>query len=1186
MAETATIPPAAPVSPTPPPESAASARPDWQRGFWSLIVTQFQGAFNDNAVKFLVIYIIVAMNFAEPRRDFLVLVVGALFALPFILFSMAGGYFADRYSKRSVAIGTKIMEIGVVLFALAGLALQNLTMECAAVFLISSQAALFGPTKYGLLPELLPEKRLSWGNGIIELGTFLAAITATMASGFMAEHFRGRQYISGALLLGFTCIGLLTSLGISRVRAADPSRKFRWNPLGDLGSQLKTIGEDRTLTWAILGNTYLWFLAALLQFTIIVYGHDLLHVSESEISYMQAAVGIGIGLGSFAAGYLSGGKIEYGLIPLGALGMTLFGALLYFPGLAEVMGRWTDALPLAWAPQVFRSLAQTFAHAVRLRMLDLGLLGFSGGFFAVPLNALIQHRPRPEKKGGVIAAANLLSFIGVFLAAGVYFLCARGLHQSPAGIFLDGAILTLITTSYSIYLLPDSLLRLLLWMITHTIYRIRVEGRDNIPETGGALFVANHMSLIDALLLLASTDRPIRFLMFKDIYELPYVKPFAKMMRAIPISSQLRPRDMIRSLREASDSIRAGEVVCIFAEGQITRIGQMLPFRRGMERIMKGVDAPIVPVNLDGVWGSIFSYERGRFVWKLPRSVPYPVTVSFGKPMPATATPFEVREVVQQLQSDAYAHHNERLETLPRALVRTAHRHPFRFAMGDKRRPRMKWGGALLASILLARRLRATWAGQEMVGLLLPPSVPGALVNFAALLSGKIPVNLNYTSSNETLESCARQCNLQTVITTKLLLEKIPLKVPGKTVLLEEVAAGPRLSEKLAALVLWFLPGYWLERLLSGGRTQVLGDLATVIFSSGSTGEPKGVMLTHYNIASNIEQMGQTFMLNPKDTLLGVLPFFHSFGFTVTLWLPAVLGVGVAYHPSPLDLTAVSELVRDYRVTFLLATPTFLQAYIRRCLPEDFGSLQFVVVGAEKLPDRLSLAFEDRFGIKPLEGYGCTECSPVVAVNTRDFRAPGFRQVGAKRGHIGHPLPGVSVKIVDPETGVRLPVGTPGLLLVRGPNVMKGYLGKPEKTAEVLRDGWYATGDIAALDEDGFLTITDRLSRFSKVGGEMVPHIKIEEKLHELAGITDQVFVVTGVPDGRKGERLVVLHTLEGDDIEALIKRLPEAGLPNLWTPRSTQFFHVAELPHLGSGKLDLRRVHELAVELSPSEKD
>jgi acyl-[acyl-carrier-protein]-phospholipid O-acyltransferase/long-chain-fatty-acid--[acyl-carrier-protein] ligase len=289
----------------------------------------------------------------------------------------------------------------------------------------------------------------------------------------------------------------------------------------------------------------------------------------------------------------------------------------------------------------------------------------------------------------------------------------------------------------------------------------------------------------------------------------------------------------------------------------------------------------------------------------------------------------------------------------------------------------------------------------------------------------------------------------------------------------------------------------------------------------------------------------------------------------------------VVYHPSPLDLAAIGELVRDYRITFLLSTPTFLQHYIRRISPEDFGSLKYVVVGAEKLPERVAIAFEDRFGIRPLEGYGATECSPIVAVNTRDFRGPGFRQVGAKRGRIGHPLPGISVRIVDPDTGAPLGVDKPGLLLVRGPNVMKGYLGKPEKTAEVLRDSWYVTGDIASQDEDGFLTITDRLSRFSKIGGEMVPHIKIEEHLHEVAGVTEQCFAVTGVPDGKKGERLVVLHTLSAEELQMTLDKLPEIGLPNLWTPRPNQFFHVDELPHLGTGKLDLRQIRAMALDFS-----
>jgi len=1125
----------------------------WKRGFWSLIVTQFQGAFSDNALKWLVIYLIIGMGLSEAQRDFWASLVAVLFALPYILFSMSGGYLADRYSKRSVTIGTKAMEIGVALLALAGLASGSLGIQYAAIFLISTQAALFGPSKYGLLPELLPEERLSWGNGIIELGTFGGIILGTIAAGYMSEGFRGHQGWSGLILVALGTLGLLTSLGITRVPAADASRRFHTNFIAEVWRETQRIRKDRVLWLAVLGNTYFWFLGALLQFTIVLYGKTVLHLSDKQNTHLQAALAIGIGVGSVAAGYLSGGKIEYGLIPLGAIGLTVFAATLSRVGM-------------------------TFWHVME----HLALLGFFGGFFAVPVNAMIQHRPEPSRKGAVLATAGVLSFAGIAVSGGAYYLLSGVLHLSPGMVFAVGSALTLLATIYVLLLLPDALLRLALWMLTHSLYRIRVEGRDNIPERGGALFVSNHMSMVDALLLISSTDRPIRFLMYKGSYDHPFIKPFARILRCIPISSELRPRDMIHSLRTAAAAIQEGEVVCIFAEGQMTRIGQMLPFRRGFERIMKGVDAPIVPVNLDGVWGSIFSFERGRFIWKVPRRIPYPVTVSFGRPMPPTATALDVRQAVQELHTEAYHHRKARMRTLDRAFLNTARRHPFRFAMADARVPQLRFGAALVRTIFLARRLRKIWLGERMVGILLPPSVPGALVNFAAQLLGKIPVNLNYTASNEILASCARQCELRTIVTSQAFLERIQIQVPGNAVLLEELAAKPRLTEKvLAFLMAWTLPARWLEKALGQQPSARLDDLATVIFSSGSTGDPKGVLLTHFNIGSNIEQVGQTFMLHGRDRLLGVLPFFHSFGFTVTLWLPAVLGVGVVYHPNPLDLVAISGLARYYRITFLLATPTFLQAYMRPCSPEDFGSLQYVLVGAEKLPERVALAFEDRFGIRPLEGYGCTECAPVVAVNTRDFRAPGFRQVGAKRGKIGHPLPGVSVRVVDPDTLEPLPVDQPGLLLVRGPNVMQGYLGRPDKTAEALRDGWYVTGDIATLDEDGFLTITDRLSRFSKIGGEMVPHIKVEEKLHELAGATEQSFVVTGVPDGKKGERLVVLHTLPEKKLKECLDKLTRADLPNLWVPRDNQFFRVDGFPHLGTGKVDLRKIRDLAVQLS-----
>ena len=1129
----------------------------WRRGFWSLIVTQFQGGFSDNLLKWVLSFLILGLALPQGERDRLfVLIVPLLFSVPFLLFSMAGGYFADHYSKRTVAIGTKLLEIGVVVVALVGLALRNLPILCTAGFLISAQAAIFGPSKYGLLPELLPARRLSWGNGILELWTFVAIISGTVAAGEFAVIFAGRQYWSGVVLVILAILGLAASLGISRVPAAKPNAKFRWNPLDDLFAQIREIRKDRLLSVAVVGNVYFWFLGSLLLINVVLYANDFLHVSEADASRLLAASSLGIGLGSFLAGYLSAGKIEYGLIPLGAIGITITAALLAHTGLS------------------FVSVA-----------VHLATLGFFAGFYAVPVNALIQRRPPPDRRGSIIAAANLLSFVGIALQPIVQYAMIRLGHPNPARVFLITALLTFGATIYVVVRVPDSLLRLLLWIVTHCVYRIRIDGRDNIPEAGGALLVANQMSLIDALLLIASTDRSIRFLVFKGIYDLPFIKPLAKIIRAIPISSEPRPRQMLQSLGEARDAIRSGELVCILAEGQITPMGQLLPFRRGIERIMQGVEAPIVPVNLDGVWGSIVRFERGRLVWKVPRSIPCPVTVSFGKAMPPTASPFEVREAVQELQTDAYRHRKNRMRTLHRSLIRTAHHHPFRFAMGDKRRPRINWGNALLSSIFLARRLRSAWNGQEMVGILLPPSVPGALVNFAAMLAGKIPVNLNYSASGEILTSCAAQCRIETVISTKPLLDRIPLKVPGKTILLEQSAVGSRLGERIVALLMWFLPGWWLESALGDGKTKTVDDLAAVIFSNGSTGEPKGVMLTHYNIASNVEQVARTFMLGRNDCLLGVLPLFHSFGLTLTLWLPAMLGIGVAYHPSPFDSNAVGEMVRDYHVTLLFATPTFLHMYTQRCAPGDFSSLQFVVVGGDKLPDRLALAFEDRFGIRPLEGYGATECSPIVVVNTRDFRAPGVRQVGAKRGRVGHPLPGVRLRIVDPETRQPLPVGTPGLLLVRGPNVMAGYLGRPERTAEVFQDGWYVTGDIAAEDEDGFLTITDRLSRFSKIGGEMVPHTKVEEHLHELARATEQEFVVTGVPDGNEGERLVVLHTLSPEQLKATIEKLAQAGLPNFWTPRPSQFFRVDELPHLG-GKLDLRRVRDLAIEFSGAQKE
>ena len=1147
------------------------------RSFWLMFVVEFQNAFSDNVLRWLVTFMIVGMGLAEEKRNSLVPLVGVIFALPFVLFSMAGGYFADRYSKRTVAIAVKCAEVGIMSTASIGLWLGNIPLMLAGIFLMSTHSAIFGPTKYGMLPELLPEKKLSWGNGIFGLGTFSAAITGTILAGTLSDAFGKRQIYSGAILIGLAFVGLIFCLGVQRLPAADPAKKFEANFLGDFIEQLKQIHKDRVLFLGAVGNTFLSFLAMLLQLTVVFYGKDIFHFDDRHCGYLQGGLLVGVGAGSLAAGFLSGGKIEYGLIPLGMSGLTIFSAVLYHSGL----------------------------HVTAFTV-NLALLGFFGGLYNVPVNAIIQHRPDADKKGKVIATAALMSWIGILLAAGVYALLTAGFHLTSPQIFLFGAILSLAGTIYCVRLMPDSLLRFVLWCLTNTIYKIRIIGRDNIPAKGGALFVCNHLSFADALLLIASTDRPIRFLMFKNIYERRGIKPFARILGAIPISSEQRPRELIQALQTASDAIRSGEVVCIFAEGQITRLGQLLQFQRGFERIMKGVDAPIIPVALDGVLGSPTSFERGK-MRRFPEHLPHPVTVSFGAPLPPTANAIEVREAVQALIADAWQFRRARMEPMPRSFVRVARRHAHRFFMTDATSGTATFGTALLKTIFLARRLKKVWRGQEMVGLFLPPSVPGALVNYAALLCGKVPVNLNYTLSEATIAACAKQCGIQTVITSRKFLEKIKLTPPGRIIYLEDVAGGapvsapaqsdgqpkaagpafgpPTAMEKLTAwLLAKFAPFALLKRVAGQEKEVALDDLATVIFSSGSTGEPKGVMLTHYNILSNLSQFSHILNFTHHDRLLGILPFFHSFGFTVTLCLPAEIGAGVVFHPNPLDTRAIGPLVRDHRVTILLSTPTFLQIYMRGVPSEDFGSVQLIVVGAEKLTERLADAVEQYFGIRPLEGYGTTECAPAVAVNIMDFRAAGFHQIGGKRGKIGRVLPGMMARLTDPEDpwgGRRVPVGEPGMLLVRGPNVMHGYLGLPEKTADVLRHGWYCTGDVAVVDEDGFLQITGRLSRFSKIGGEMVPHLKIEEKLQELAGVAETVFVVASVPDQKKGERIVVLHRLPEADLAACLEKFAACDLPNLWKPKADAFHRVENFPLLGTGKLDLRAVKEQAAKLA-----
>ena len=1122
-----------------------------------LLIAQFCGAFNDNAWKLMVALLAIRQATAgrpagsdvETVAQTQTAITFVIFTLPLVLLSLVGGTLADRVSKRTVIIAIKIVEVFLMAAGTAALWLNPAGGVLPLIVLggMGVHSALFSPSKYGILPELVPHEGLAGANGLLEMWTFAAILTGTAAGGLLLQTAGEALWMAPVALVAFSIVGLVSAFAIPSVTPARAD--------GGVASTVRgawaAIREERLLRLAIAGEIFFWTIASLFAQNVLVYAKTILHLSDAMSGLPLTLLSIGIGIGAVLVGRFSHHRVEYGLIPLGAVGVFFTLGLL---------GSLTPAL------------YGTFAV--------MGLLGVASAFIFVPLNAVLQWKAPPDRRGAVISFSNTCVFTGTLLgslAGGA--LANAGL--STGSIFLATAAATLGGTLWALWLLPDAFIRLVLVILTNTLYRVRILGEQHVPQTGGALLVPNHMSFVDGFLLMASIDRPIRFVVDAGYATHPLFKRLMDIMGVIPISSGGGPRMILKALRGAGQALDRGEIVCIFPEGQITRTGTLLPFRRGFERIVKGRTVPIIPVHLDRVWGSIFSFRDGRFVSKWPERIPYPVTVSFGEPQPSTTPAYELRRLVRELAEAAWVLRKADQETLHRPVVRAWRRRPWAFAMADGSRPHVTAFQSLIGTIALARALRPHWEGQPHVGLLLPPSVAGALVNIAASLAGKTSVNLNYTVGRAGLESAITQASLKTVLTSRQFIEKAKLEIPaGVTLLwLEDIAKGMTPGHKLTALLLALCaPVRLIERACGQMRRSTLDDLATIIFSSGSTGEPKGVMLSHFGINANVEGAAQVIHIDAQDRALGILPFFHSFGYML-LWFYTRYHAGIVFHPSPLDVGAIGELCARYRIALLVVTPTFLQLYQRRCTPEQFSTLRVVLTGAEKLPLRLVESFHRKFGIAPVEGYGVTECAPVIAANCPDFRASGFYQVAPRRGSVGQPLPGVSVRVVDPETFTVLPPGQSGMLLVKGPNVMSGYLGRPDLTAKAMRDGWYITGDIATLDEDGFLTITDRLSRFSKIGGEMVPHGKVEEALQQASGADMQAFAVTGIPDEKKGERLAVLHTLDDARIPEILDKVAAQGLSNLFIPARNQFVKVPALPVLGSGKLDLRGIKRVAME-------
>ena len=1136
----------------------AALRRRKEAAFRWLNATQFLGAFNDNLFKgFVTMFLILLI---PEWKGFLLGGATILFAIPFLCFTAYAGFLADRFPKNRVTVALKYAELAVMSLAVPLFWLSAPWLLFAVLFLMSLQSALFSPTKYGIVPELVKKERLTEANSVLVMWSYLAIILGSAAAPGAAWLLRakiglapnGAYTVSQLLCVLVAVAGVLTSTRVWRLPPANPRLHPDLLFVRRLWRTTAWVRRDRELLLAIAGTGLFSLVASFLQIDLVAYGVNTLGLSTEGAQFQFFYAAIGIAVGAWIAGRLSRRNVEMGLMPIGAglLALGTFGLALR-----------ASPAPVAVAALVFSA-------------------GVGAGMFVVPLDTFLQMRLPADRRGEGLALNSFVSWIGVLLA-GLLMVGGSALRLTARqGVWAMFAASTLLFLG-ALWTLRDFFVRMLVTIAVKSLYRVRTIGIENLPVDGPALLLANHSSYFDALLLCATTLRRIRFLMDPAMIErFRWLKPFLRLYRVIPVSSRSSPSQVARALKEARRALDEGYMVCVFPEGGVTRTGTIRAFHRGYERIVRGSDYPLVPIYMGGSWGTMYAYYGGQFLndFHRPRLTRYPVTVVFGKPLPTHTDAFRVRRAVMELSCDWFNSRKDEHASLGETTVRTCRRYWRQPFADDTNGVKLTWGRSLVGGLVIAREIERRTRGSEHVGILLPSCCPAMLCNVAVALLGKSAVNLNFTVGTAAFASAIRQCNLTTILTSRKFVERFPdLPVPeGTYVFLEDLMKGVPTAAKLGALLrAKFLP---LRAMVRTARTAP-DSIAMVLFSSGSTGEPKGVMLSHHNVLSEVEALRMLLATSTADHMCAVLPFFHSFGLVGCLWYPLLTHVRATYHPNPLDAQTVIDIVRRNRSTLIWGTPTFLQLYQRRARPEDFATLRVVLAGGEKLKDSLIQGYVEKFGVRPLEAYGATEMAPGIAVSVPPGTGGGVVQAGYKEGRTGVPCPGIAMKIVDPDTGAELGPNEPGLLYLRGPNVMLGYLGRQDLTDEVIdKDGWYCTGDIAFVDEDGFVALTDRLSRFSKIGGEMVPHQGVEEAIVSAAGLEEGKLAVTGLPDERRGEKLVVLYTPDCGDPEWLQQALDGVeGIPNLWKPAKADWHRVDAIPLLGTGKIDLAAVKRLA---------
>ncbi|WP_447527934.1 MFS transporter [Vreelandella sp. TE19] len=1033
---------------------------------WPYLVAIFLNAFVDLGHK-IVIQNTLFKSFEGTTQIALTALVNGLILLPFILLFTPAGHAANAFPKvrvlRLSAWGAVAVALGITAAYYAGL----FWLAFAMTLLLAIQSAFYSPAKYGLIKGLFGKQRLAEANGVVQAITITAILTGTVAFTALFERWASASASPGQMLTSVAPLGwllvvnsVIQALLLYRLPLDPPvepaNEDEAQRPMGGRTRwrNLKVVARQPVLRLSIIGLATFWSVGQVLLAAFPAYAKGALNIDNTLVLQgILAASGVGIALGSMLASRFSRNRIETGLIPVGALGVAL--------GLG--------CLPLLSTP-----LSQA---------LNFVFIGTMGGLFIVPLNALIQFHADERELGTVLAANNWFQNLAMLGFLIITALMALAGFDSRYLLLLIAAV-ALLGGAYTVVKLPQSLVRFVLSFLLTRHYRVRVQGLENMPSQGGVLLLGNHISWVDWAIVQIASPRPVRFVMLKSVYELWYLRGFLKALGCIPIE---RGENASKSLERVAEQLNAGEVVCLFPEGAISRTGQLGEFRRGYQRAceMANPDVKIVPFYLRGLWGSQFSRSSKKL--KTLRSAPLhrSVIVAFGEGL-SKDTPADVlkRRIFDQA-TRSWQHAVEEFATLPDAWIQSVKRRPGELALTDTSRRTLTAAQALGESAMLARRLKKQ-ALATPLGLLLPSSNEGVLTTMAALMANKTAVHLDARAGQQALAHQLGQAGITTVVTSRAFAGELAQRGHPITTLLagidivylEDLKAG-RGERALTWLGVRLLPTGALRRLLS--RAHRPDATAVIVFKLERTGTFKGIQLSHRNLMANVGQISDALNTEHNDVMMAPLPPHQAYGLTATQLLALVEGLPLVCHPDPEDAVGIAKAVAKHQATILCTNAAFLQRLTQNddVHPLMLDSLRLVVAGGDTVTPELRDAFERKFRKLILEGYGVTETAPVATANLPDTLDTNYLQVqrGAKVGSVGMPLPGTSIKIVDAESLEEKATGETGTILISGPQVMQGYLNDEAGTARAFHEQgghtWLVTGDSGYLDEDGFLTLAE-----------------------------------------------------------------------------------------------------------------